>query len=155
MSISRIPTAILTLAGLLSGLTAVALAQESTLPDTMAVPNSSTVIRCNADGTGTATNGVNADTSTVNNVAGTPVTQLSPFGQGTATTQTPALAKPVRATVQCRPAQARQNGTSLHAVHVMAKNPNGAHWLDKYHRSTIAAKQSAHRATHAHGAAAY
>lgn len=155
MSIPRTPMTILTLAGLLSGLTTVALAQEGTPPDTMAVPNSSTVIKCDASGTGTVTNGANADTSTANNVAGTPVTQVSPFGQGTATTETPALAKPVPATVHCRPAQIRQNNAAAPAIHVMAKNPNGAHWLDKYNRSFMAVKPSAHRAKHTNGSAVY
>ncbi len=150
--------------GLLSGTAAPALAQATggTPPNTMAVPNSSTVIKCNPNGTGTATNGTNAETSTANNAPGTPVTQVNPSGQGTTTTQTPALEKPVKPNVQC--AKTQQNAApamprssmrrSAPMMNALTNNPNGAGWTSKFNRPMVATTHKTkrmHRAKHATG----
>jgi hypothetical protein len=138
------------LGGLLFSLAAPALAQPaSTPPDKMAVPNSSTQVKCNPNGTGTVTNTTNAETSTTNNVPGTPVTSNNPAGSGTTTTQTPTLAKPTSATVQCakteQPMTQRQNAApampqnSSPAMNALTNNPNGSDWLAKFNRPTVAA----------------
>lgn len=148
-------------AGLLSGLATPVLAQ-STPPEKMPVPNSSTVIKCNPNGTGTATNDTNAETSTTNNVPGTPVTQVNPSGQGTATSQTPMLQKPVKPTVQC--AKTQQNAAPamsqgrVRMMNAMTSNPNGMNWYEKYNRPMIAATHKTkrmHRAKHATGGGGY
>jgi hypothetical protein len=154
--------------GLLSGTAAPAYAQATggTPPTTMAVPNSSTVVKCNPNGTGTATNATNAETGTANNVPGTPVTQVNPSGQGTTTTQTPMLEKPVKPTVQCAKTQhnampaTSQNRMMKSApmMNALTGNPNGAGWLAKYNRPIVAATHKSkrmHRAKHATGGGGY
>jgi hypothetical protein len=154
---------IISLVGLLSGLAIPAFAQATGgPPSTMPVPNSSTVIKCNPNGTGTATNSNNAETSTSNNVAGTPVTQVNPSGQGTTSTQTPMMEKPVKPNVQCAktehsaPPSMPQSSTTQSApmMNALNSNPNGTNWLAKYDRPTVAATHKAkrmHRAKHATG----
>lgn len=103
MSISMKVLSVASVAGLMLGFATPTLAQTTgTPPDKMAVPNSSTQVHCNPNGTGTVTNGANSETSTENTVPGTPVTSNNPSGQGTTTTQTPTVAKPTTATTaQC------------------------------------------------------
>ena len=153
------------LAGMLAGLATPALAQPAPAPpDKTAVPNSGTQIKCNANGTGTATNGPNAETPVSSNVSGSPVTNVNPNGSGTTSTQTPALQKPVKPDVQCaktqqneQPAAPQTRGTStapsapmMNALH---SNPNGTNWLAKYNRPTVAATHKTKRhAKHATGA---
>ena len=157
---------IVAVVGLLSGIAAPALAQNTpSPPNSMTVPNSSTVIKCNPNGTGTATNGNNAETSAENNAPGTPVTQVNPNGQGTTTTQTPAMQKPVKSKVQCAktqqsaPAEAPQSSStstqpSAPMMNALSNNPNGAGWVDKFNRPEVAATHKSkrmHRAKHATG----
>ena len=103
MSISMKVLSVASVAGLMLGFATPTLAQNTGTPPTkMAVPNSSTQVHCNPNGTGTVTNGANSETGTENTVPGTPVTSNNPSGQGTTTTQTPTVAKPTTATtVQC------------------------------------------------------
>lgn len=156
------------LAGLLLGLATPALAQNTgTPPDKMAVPNSSTQVKCNPNGTGTVTNGPNAETSTTNSAPGTPVTSNNPNGSGTTTTQTPALAKPTASTVQCaktEPQQppAQQNAApampenSAPEMNALTNNPNGSNWLQKFNRPTVAATHKAkHHTKRASGGGGY
>lgn len=167
MSRPRTTLGVAALAWLLFGLTAPALAQTGTPPDKMAVPNSSTQVKCNPNGTGTVTNGPNADTSASNNVPGTPVTSNNPNGTGTTTTQTPTLAKPTNATVQCAKTEqqppAQQNAApampqnSAPSMNALTNNPNGSGWLAKYNRPSVAAthKTMKHHAKHASGGGGY
>lgn len=148
------------LAGMLAGLASPALSQPvPTPPDKTAVPNSGTQIKCNANGTGTATNGPNAETSTSNNVAGTPVTNVNPNGSGTTSTQTPSLQKPVKTEAQCaktqqqseQPAAPQNSSTSstpeAPMMNALSNNPNGSNWLQKFNRPSVAATHKAKRHT--------
>jgi hypothetical protein len=141
------------MAALVAGLTVPAFAQATgTPPSTMPVPNSGTQIKCNPNGTATVTSGPNAETSTNNNVPGTPVTQVNPTGSGTTTTQTPTMTKGTNAATatQCpktpqpqqtmpqqntAPAAPQNTGTSN--MDALNNNPNGPNWLDKFNRPTV------------------
>jgi hypothetical protein len=141
------------LAGMLAGLASPALAQPAPAPpDKTSVPNSGTKINCNANGTGTATNGPNAESPASSNVAGTPVTNVNPNGAGTTSTQTPSLQKPVKADVQCAKTQTQQNeqpaapqssstsnAPSAPMMNALHSNPNGSNWLQKFNRPSVTA----------------
>jgi hypothetical protein len=121
--------------GLLFSSTAPVVAQER-----FAVPNSATRINCAPAGGGSVTTTKNEDVAADQNVAGTAVTSLNPFGAGTAETQTPLLTKPSTVTtVQCPHTALPSANVSKNApakAHVktnaLSSNPNGASWLNKY-----------------------
>ena len=131
------------IAGLLFSSAIPALAQER-----IAIPNSATQIMCAPTGVGSAITTQNQEVGAEQNVVGTPVTSLNPYGAGTAETQTPLLTKPSTVTtVQC-PHTALPSAnvstnthTKKHAkMNALSSNPNGASWLSKYtKRAKIAA----------------
>lgn len=158
MTTSRTILGVASVAGLMLGLAGPALAQ-GTPPEKVPVPNSSTQIHCNPNGTGTVTSGPNAETEPTETVPGTPVTQNNPTGTGTTTTQTPAVAKKTEGTTaQCpktepatppqqnAPPQAPQSSTP--AMDALNNNPNGSNWLEKFNRPTVAASHKTKRTHH-------
>jgi hypothetical protein len=137
------------MATLVAGLTVPAFAQTTgNPPEKIPVPNSGTQIKCNPNGTATVTSGPNAETSASNNVPGTPVTQTSPGGTGTTTTQTPVMTKGTNAATatQCpkqqqtmpqqnaAPAMPQNSAPSMDALN---NNPNGPNWLQKFNRPMV------------------
>ena len=128
-------------AGLLAALSAPAFGQAGTPPKTVPVPNSSNVVKCDANGNPIASSTVNSETEASNPVPGTPVTQTSPSGSGTTSTQTPMLQKgpPPAASMNCpkpaQPANSQMMSAPTPVMNAMTSNPNGPRWLDKYNRT--------------------
>jgi hypothetical protein len=106
MKTSATLTAFAVTAGLVLGFAAPALAQ-GTPPNSVPVPNSSNVVKCDANGNPITSSSVNGESEASSPVAGTPVTQTSPNGTGTTTTQTPVLQKDRRRHRACIVRRAR------------------------------------------------
>lgn len=127
-------------AGLLAILSAPAFGQAGTPPKTVPVPNSSNIVKCDANGNPIVNSTVNGETEASNPVPGTPVTQTNPNGSGTTSSQTPMLQKgaPPASSMYCpksTPASSSQMMTApMPAPNMMTNNPNGPHWLAKYNR---------------------
>jgi hypothetical protein len=112
-------------AGLLFSSSTAALAQER-----IALPNSATQIMCAPTGVGSAITTQNEDVGADQNVVGTAVTSLNPYGAGTAETQTPLLTKPSTVTtVQCPHTALPSANVSKNAS---AKSHANTSWLNKY-----------------------
>ena len=140
MKIVSILTAGALTAGLLAALSAPAFGQTGTPPKTVPVPNSSNIVRCDANGNPIVSSTANSETEATNPVPGTPVTQTSPSGTGTTSTQTPVLQKgaPPASSMNCpkpaQPANSQMMSAPMPAMNALTNNPNGPRWLAKYNR---------------------